>query len=200
MERQVKHMVRLVDDLLEVSRITRGKIELRKEIVDIAVIVRTALEVSQPLIDAAGLQFTMMIPAFPLPLEADPIRLAQVLTNLLNNSAKYTDPGGQISLTVQSLGDEIKVSIRDTGTGIPPEMLTRVFDLFTQGWTRQRQRIRGSSAVKNWLSGQLRPSTGKTDESSPHPASNFDSRRQSRCSRKPSRSAPIALCRSSSRL
>jgi signal transduction histidine kinase len=101
MERQVTHMVRLVDDLLEVSRITRGKIELRREPVELASIVRTAIEASQPLIDGAGHTLETSVPAQPLWLDADPVRLAQVFANLLNNAAKYTDPGGRLWLTVK---------------------------------------------------------------------------------------------------
>jgi PAS domain S-box-containing protein len=132
MERQVSHMVRLVDDLMEVSRITRGKIELRKESVEVAAIVRSAMETSRPLIEAGGHQLALSIPPEPLTLEGDPVRLTQVVANLLNNAAKYTDEGGQIWLTVRREDDEVAISVRDTGTGIPPEMLPRVFDLFTQ--------------------------------------------------------------------
>lgn len=132
MERQVNHMVRLVDDLLEISRITRGKIELRKEPVDLAAIVRSAIEASRPLIESARHQLAISVPAEPVMLQADPVRLAQVLANLLNNAAKYTDPGGQIWLTVKRAGNEVAVSVRDTGVGIPADMLPQVFDLFTQ--------------------------------------------------------------------
>lgn len=132
MERQVDHLVRLVDDLLEVSRITRSKIELRKERVDLAAILDNAIDLSQPLIAAEGHQLTRILPPDPLWLKADPVRLAQVFANLLNNAAKYTAPGGQIHVTVERQGGKAVVSIRDTGAGIPPEMLPRVFDLFTQ--------------------------------------------------------------------
>ncbi len=132
MERQVNHMVRLVDDLMEVSRITGGQIELRKEPIEVAAIVRSAVETSRPLIDAGGHNLTLAIPPEPLTLNGDPVRLAQVLANLLNNAAKYTDPGGQIRLTVRPEGSAVAISVQDTGTGIPPEMLPRVFELFTQ--------------------------------------------------------------------
>ncbi len=132
MERQVNHMVRLVDDLMEVSRITRGKIELHKERVDVAAVVRSAVETSRPLIEAAGHQLTLEVPAAPLILEADPVRLAQVLANLLNNAAKYTEAGGQIWLAVRQEDERVAISVRDTGTGIPSDMLPRVFELFTQ--------------------------------------------------------------------
>jgi PAS domain S-box-containing protein len=132
MERQVNHMVRLVDDLMEVSRITRGKIELRKEQVELAAVVRSAIETSKPLIDAARHQLAISLPAEPLMLEADPVRLAQVLANLLNNAAKYTDAGGQIWLTARRAGPSAVISVRDNGVGIPAGMLHKVFDLFTQ--------------------------------------------------------------------
>jgi CheY-like chemotaxis protein/two-component sensor histidine kinase len=132
MERQLNHLVRLVDDLLEVSRITRGKIELRRERVEVDALARTAVEASRPLIDAARHELSIETPAEPLTVEADPVRLAQVLANLLNNAAKYTDPGGRIRLSVRRSGDGVLISVRDTGTGISAEMLPRVFDLFTQ--------------------------------------------------------------------
>jgi len=132
MERQVNHMVRLVDDLLEVSRITRGKIELRLELVELAGIVRTAVETSQPLISAAGHQLAVSIPAEPLTVSADPVRLSQIISNLLNNAAKYTETGGQIWLTIRGEDDWVVISVRDTGVGIPPEMLPNIFQMFTQ--------------------------------------------------------------------
>jgi PAS domain S-box-containing protein len=132
MERQVNLMVRLVDDLMEVSRISRGKFELRKEQVELAAVVRSAVETSKPLIEAARHQLAISLPAEPLILEADPVRLAQVLANLLNNAAKYTDEDGQIWLTARRDGTSVVVSVRDNGMGIPAEMLQKVFDLFTQ--------------------------------------------------------------------
>lgn len=132
MERQVTHLVRLVDDLLEVSRITRGKIELRKGMVELASIVRNAVETSQPLIDAAGLQLSVALPEEPLVLHGDPVRLAQILSNLLNNASKYTNPGGKIWLHARREGDQALISVRDTGIGISPEALARIFDMFMQ--------------------------------------------------------------------
>ena len=132
MERQVNHMVRLVDDLMEVSRITGGKIELRKETVDIATVIESAIETSQPLIESGGLRLGVVIQPERMMLEGDPVRLAQVFANLLNNAAKYTDAGGEIRINVMREGDEIVASVRDTGTGIPPAMLPRIFELFTQ--------------------------------------------------------------------
>jgi PAS domain S-box-containing protein len=131
-DRQVNHLVRLVDDLMEVSRITRGKIELRREAVEVAAVVRSAVETSQPLVEAAGHRLALSIPPEPLAVEGDPVRLTQVVANLLNNAAKYTDRGGQIWLTVRREADSAVLSVRDTGIGIPDEMLTRVFGLFAQ--------------------------------------------------------------------
>ena len=132
MERQVEHMVRLVDDLLEVSRITRGKIELRKERADLSSIVRSAVETSKPSIEAGQHELIITLMDEPLILNADPVRLAQVLANLLNNAAKYTPARGRIWLTAGRVGPDVLVSVRDTGRGIPPQMLPKVFDLFTQ--------------------------------------------------------------------
>jgi PAS domain S-box-containing protein len=131
-ERQVNHLVRLVDDLLEVSRITRGQIELRKESVELAEIISNAVETSKPLIDAARHRFEISLPSKATIVEADPVRLSQVISNLLNNAAKYTDAGGQIWLDARVEGGEAVVSVRDTGVGIPADMLPKVFDMFTQ--------------------------------------------------------------------
>ena len=132
MEQQVNHMVRLVDDLLDISRITSGKIELRKEPVELAAVIASAVETSRPLIEAAGLQLALSLPPQPITLEADPVRIGQVIANLLNNAAKYTPVGGQIWLTAHQFDREAVVSIRDSGVGIPRDMLHRVFDLFSQ--------------------------------------------------------------------
>ena len=132
MERQVNHMVRLVDDLMEVSRITRGKIELRREQIEVAAVVRSAVETSRPLIDAARHRLSVSIPPEPLTLEGDPVRLAQVISNLLNNAAKYTEEGGRIWLTVRREGQEIVIAVKDSGLGIPATALPHIFKLFTQ--------------------------------------------------------------------
>jgi PAS domain S-box-containing protein len=132
MERQVNHLVRLVDDLLEVSRITRGKIELRKERVELAAIARNAIETSRPLIDAAGVQLAIALPQEPIIVNGDPVRLGQIFANLLNNAAKYTNEGGQIWFTARQENREAVVSVRDTGIGIPPNVLPKVFDMFMQ--------------------------------------------------------------------
>jgi PAS domain S-box-containing protein len=132
MERQVNHMVRLIDDLLDLSRIRSGKIELRKTAVEVATLVASAVETSRPIIDAAGHQLAISLPAEPLTLEADPVRISQVISNLLTNAAKYTTRGGQIWLTARQEGREVVIAVRDTGLGIPPDMLPRVFDMFAQ--------------------------------------------------------------------
>jgi signal transduction histidine kinase len=131
-ERQVNHMVRMVDDLMEVSRITRGKVDLRLERVDLASVINGAIETSKPMIEAGAHHMTVQLPDEPLTLQADAVRLTQLFANLLNNAAKYTDKGGQISLSAQRQGSAVLVSIRDSGIGIPAEMLSKVFDLFTQ--------------------------------------------------------------------
>ena len=132
LERQVDQMVRLIDDLLDVSRISRGKIELQKETIELATVVSTAVETARPLIDAAGHQLALSLPAEPMFLEADPVRLAQIIGNLLNNAAKYTLPGGQIWLNARREGNEAVISIRDNGVGIPADMLPIVFNMFAQ--------------------------------------------------------------------
>jgi signal transduction histidine kinase/ActR/RegA family two-component response regulator len=132
MERQVDLMVRLVDDLLEVSRITRGAISLRREVVEVAAVVRRAVEANRALIEAAGHRLVLDIPSEPILVDADPVRLDQVIANLLSNAAKYTDPGGRIRLSVRCDGNEVAIAVRDTGMGIAPEKLGKVFDLFMQ--------------------------------------------------------------------
>jgi PAS domain S-box-containing protein len=132
LDRQVTHMVRLVDDLMEVSRITRGKIELIKDHVDVADVIRSAVETSRPLIESAGHELALSLPPEPMLLEGDPVRLAQVFANLLNNAAKYTEPGGHIAVTAHRDGADAVIAVRDTGTGIPQAMLPRVFEPFAQ--------------------------------------------------------------------
>ncbi len=133
MQEQVNHLIRLVDDLLDVSRILRRKAELRRELVEVARIVDQAVATARPFIDAHKHTLHVSVPAEPIWLDADPVRLVQVVGNLLNNAAKYTQPGGQIGLTVERLRDQVTVHVVDNGVGIEPEFLPRVFDLFTQG-------------------------------------------------------------------
>jgi signal transduction histidine kinase len=132
MERQVQQMVRLIDDLLDLSRISLGKVELRKERVELAAVLQSALETSRPLIDRSGHDLTVSVPPEPVFVDADVTRLAQVFANLLNNAAKYTERGGHIGLTVRREGGEVAVSVRDNGVGIPAPMLPRIFEMFTQ--------------------------------------------------------------------
>src|SRR5262249_43992967 len=130
-DRQVQQLTRLVDDLLDVSRITCGKIELRKETLPISAVVERAVETAPPVIDASRHQLRVSLPNDPVFLTVDPTRLAQVLANLLNNAARYTRPGGSIALTVECAGGWVVMKVADNGVGIPREMLVRVFDLFT---------------------------------------------------------------------
>ncbi|WP_165227899.1 hybrid sensor histidine kinase/response regulator [Aquisphaera insulae] len=131
-ERQVKHMARLLDDLLDVSRFTRGNVQLRRVPVELTSILEQAVETSRPLIEAGGHALSISPPASPVWLEGDPTRLAQVVSNLLNNAAKYTDRGGQITLAAVREGDEAVIRVQDNGVGLSAEMLPRVFDLFAQ--------------------------------------------------------------------
>jgi len=132
MERQTANVIRLVDDLLELSRINEGRIELRKERVKLQSILRSALEASAPLVEAAGHELIVHQPEQPLLLHADPVRLIQVISNLLNNAAKYSERGGKVVLTARAEGPEAVISVRDSGIGIPPEMLDRIFEMFVQ--------------------------------------------------------------------
>jgi PAS domain S-box-containing protein len=131
-DRQVALLTRLVDDLLDVSRITRGKVELKREIVALAPVLERALEVSRPLLVARGLKLDVRLPAGLLQIDGDSIRLAQVFSNLLNNAAKYSPAHSLIELEAASLGNEVLVIVRDRGVGIPADMLDRIFSPFTQ--------------------------------------------------------------------
>jgi signal transduction histidine kinase/CheY-like chemotaxis protein len=131
-ERQTRQMTRLVDDLLDVSRISRGKLELRKQRTTLDAVIRAALETSRPFLESHGQRLEVSLPAEPVELDADGTRLAQSVMNLLNNSAKYTDSDGTIRLTATREGNQAVISVADTGIGIPPEMLDRVFDMFIQ--------------------------------------------------------------------
>ena len=132
-ERQVRHQAQLLDDLLDVSRITRGLIKLRKSAIDARSAVAAAVEATRPVIDARSHTLAVMLPDEPLRLEADPTRLTQMVTNLLDNAAKYTHPGGHIEVSARHEGAHLVVSVRDTGIGIPEDLQARIFDLFTQG-------------------------------------------------------------------
>jgi two-component system CheB/CheR fusion protein len=132
MERQLGHMIRLVDDLLDLSRISNGRIELRKERIDLMAAVQDALETCRPAIEAAGHQLALSLPPEPLWVEGDRTRLAQVFINLLNNSTRYTPRGGRIRLAAERHGSDAVVAVSDNGIGIPAEIVPRIFDMFMQ--------------------------------------------------------------------
>ncbi len=132
MERQMGQMVRLVDDLLDISRITRNKVELRRQRVELASIIHHAVEMCRPLIEGGNHEIVLNLPDQPVYLHADSVRLAQVFSNLLNNACKFSDPKARIELTVTPRENDVLVSVKDNGIGIPPEMLPKVFELFTQ--------------------------------------------------------------------
>lgn len=132
MERQLGHMVRLIDDLLDVSRISRGMVTLKRTRVALAAVIDSAVETSRPLINAARHAFTLTLPGNPVWLEADTTRVAQIVSNLLNNAAKYTPPGGRIALVAEALDGEVAIRVSDNGIGIPAAMRPRIFELFTQ--------------------------------------------------------------------
>lgn len=132
-EQQVNHLTRLVEDLLDVSRIARGKIVLKKEVIELSAVVKQALEMARPLIECMGHRLDLSLPAQPVYLEGDPVRLAQVLLNLLDNAAKYTPNGGSSRLEASVDGSTVQLRVSDTGVGIPAELLPQLFELFRQG-------------------------------------------------------------------
>ncbi|HEV7518720.1 MAG TPA: hybrid sensor histidine kinase/response regulator, partial [Thermoanaerobaculia bacterium] len=132
-DRQVRQLARLVDDLLDVSRIRRGVMELRREWLDLTAVLGGAVESSRPLIEGRGHRLSITAPPGPLWLEADPVRLEQVIANLLNNAAKYTAPGGRIWLELALLGPQVVLTVRDTGIGFPHGVESRFFEPFVQG-------------------------------------------------------------------
>jgi len=130
--RQLRQMARLVDDLLDVSRITRGRLVLRKSRVELSGIIDDALEISRPILEAHGHTLSLDLPQGAVHLDADPVRLSQVIANLVDNAAKYTDPHGRIHLAVEVAEPVIEISVEDNGVGIDPEVLPTIFDLFVQ--------------------------------------------------------------------
>lgn len=138
MERQVEHLVRLVDDLLDVSRIMRGKVDLRLEAIDVATVIARAVETAQVAIDSEGHRLELAVAEEPLVVNGDMVRLAQVVSNLLQNAAKYTERGGLITVKAERVGDDAVISVKDTGIGIAPDQLTRVFDMFFQAERRTK--------------------------------------------------------------
>jgi signal transduction histidine kinase/ActR/RegA family two-component response regulator len=146
MERQINHLVRLVDDLLEVSRITRGLVDIQREALDLGTVVRCALETSRPLIEAAGHDLVVTIDPEPITVIGDALRLTQVFANLMSNAAKYTNSGGTIWVTVSTESNRAVVSVRDNGIGIPPSQLPLVFDMFMQV-DRSSRRAQGGLGI-----------------------------------------------------
>jgi PAS domain S-box-containing protein len=153
-ERQTQHLTRLVDDLLDVSRITRGKVTLAREPLDLASIVQRAVEASRPLIDSRRHQLTVAVSPEPVRLEGDLTRLVQVVGNLLNNAAKYTDEGGEIRVEAGREEEEAVIRVRDNGMGVPADLLPHVFDLFTQA-DRSLDRSQGGLGIGLTLVRQL---------------------------------------------
>ncbi len=149
-DRQVAQMSRLLDDLLDVSRIARGKLELKKKLTELSIALSVAAETARPLFTARQQEFHLDLPTEPLRLYADPVRLAQVFANLLVNAAKYTDAGGRINLRALRDGDQVVVAVRDSGIGISAEMLPRLFTMFSQAHTALG-RAEGGLGIGLWL-------------------------------------------------
>jgi signal transduction histidine kinase len=146
MERQVRHMVRLIDDLLDVSRISRDKMTLQKDRVELGPILEDAIETGRPELDAGRFEFEVSMPDEPVLLDGDSVRLTQAFGNLLNNACKYTEAGGRIALSVELIDRGVLISIRDSGIGIAPEMLTGIFEMFAQ-IDRSLERSRGGLGI-----------------------------------------------------
>ena len=142
-ERQIRHMARLLDDLLDVARISQGKLEIRREALDVREIAGRAVAAELPFIEERGLEMSVDLPGGPLGVDADPVRLQQILVNLLNNAAKYTDAGGRIALSARSEGREAVIRVRDTGIGIDPAMASRLFEPFVQVERREKRSVGG---------------------------------------------------------
>ena len=159
--RQVDHLARLVDDLLDVSRIVRGRIELRREPVDLNAAANVAVEAARPLIAEQAHELTVSLPPDPVWVSGDAVRLAQILSNLLNNAAKYSPRGGSVRLTVERDGDGVRVSVADEGVGIPADLLPHLFDLFVQGET-SIERARGGLGIGLTLVKRLAAKHGGT--------------------------------------
>jgi len=154
MERQLGHMVHLIDDLLDVSRISRGMVTLKRSRVELAAVIDSAVETSRPLINAANHKFMVTVPGNVVWLDADLTRVAQVISNLLNNAAKYTPQGGEIALIAETVGKEVVIRVVDNGIGIPAAMLPKIFELFTQV-DRSAARSQGGLGVGLALARQL---------------------------------------------
>ncbi len=161
MERQVNHLVRLVDELLELSRISRGTLSLRKERIELATVVRNALETTAPLVQAAGHELAVELPSEPVWLEGDDVRLVQILANLLDNAIKYTESSGRLALRAEVDGDFVAVTVSDNGIGIAPDALPRMFEMFSRG-DRDSARTQGGLGIGLALSRRLAEMHGGT--------------------------------------
>ena len=146
MQEQVEHVVRLVDDLLDMSRIMRGKIELKKKPVELAALVQRSVAAVQPLVEGLQQELVVSLPEEPLWLNADPVRIVQIFENLLNNASKYTESKGRIEMTAEPQNGQVLLRVHDTGVGIEPELLPHVFDLFTQS-SRSLDRAQGGLGI-----------------------------------------------------
>ncbi|HVL34779.1 MAG TPA: HAMP domain-containing sensor histidine kinase [Burkholderiales bacterium] len=155
LQRQLEHLVRLVDDLVDLSRAGLGKIELRRAPVDLREVLRSALETATPVIEAFGHELSLSLPAAPVEIDGDAMRLGQAIANLLNNAAKYSPPAGTISLALAHRGDVAQISVTDNGEGIAPEMLERIFDLFVQGEPSGNRRVNAELQVPGHAEGGL---------------------------------------------
>jgi PAS domain S-box-containing protein len=154
MERNLLQMTRLVDDLLDVNRISRGKLDLLREQVELGSVVHHVVDSWRPAMESSRLGLTVKLPPQPVYLDADPVRLAQIFGNLLSNACKYSEPGGHIALTAERQGDDVVVSVKDAGIGIPPNMLSKIFELFTQ-IDQSLERSRGGLGIGLTLVRQL---------------------------------------------
>ncbi len=146
MERQVDQLVRLISDLLDVSRISQGKLTLKLEPLELSEVAEAALEMSRPHLEKAQVEFRFEKPAQPLPVQADRVRLAQIISNLLNNAAKFTEPGGAVTLSLEQAGANAMVRVQDTGIGIPADQLAAIFEPFTQA-DRSMNRSQGGIGI-----------------------------------------------------
>ena len=155
MERQLVHMARLIDDLLDVSRITRGKVTLKRERLALRAVFDSAIEASKHLVDGGRHALTLHLPYEPIYLDADATRLAQVVGNLINNAAKYTPEGGRIDIYAEREGEEVVIRVEDSGVGIPAEMLSHVFDMFAQVGGSSLERSQGGLGIGLSISKQL---------------------------------------------
>jgi CheY-like chemotaxis protein/two-component sensor histidine kinase len=146
MERQIHHLIRLVDDLLEVSRITRGLIDIQREPLDLGAILQSVVDTSRPFMDASRHELTLELPGDQICVTGDVVRLTQVFSNLLTNAAKYTNPGGRIRVSLEDDGGTARVRVSDNGIGLAPEQLTTIFDMFTQV-DRSNRRAQGGLGI-----------------------------------------------------